>query len=297
MRKLLKSRKGFDWSFLIVIVTIICVVFLFIQLNKKIENFDKPIGEMQLDVINMVKQGDNLLFYLGQSGRLSACDTIYDFAEKGGFDSPPCGQTLPFLEQGAVPMSYTYSFWYKDGNKCYENINFYKEFKRMFDNKLRDHIVNYNFFRERQAHIPPGNYEFMITDDLIVGSAIKNIELKKAAVVAGELGAGRYVFKPSFAIDFKTGINDYFKIQPAVDSLITCEKPMQDCITDINIPGLKWSFDLLNPTTYLIKVEQESVNCRFTPEKPIIRFAIEKPVTTPEIAATPPVPAPPIPVP
>ena len=72
MRKLLKSKKGFDWSFLIVIVTIICIVFLFIQLNKKIENFDKPIGEMQLDVINMVKQGDNILFYLDQSSRFSS---------------------------------------------------------------------------------------------------------------------------------------------------------------------------------------------------------------------------------
>ena len=130
-------------------------------------------------------------------------------------------------------------------------------------NGLKEKIDNYNLFKDKYAAIPPDNYEFMITDDVIVGSAIKNIELKTAAMVAGELGAGRYVFKPSFAIDFKTGIDDYFKIQPAVDSLITCEKPMQDCIKDINTPGLKWSFDLLNPTTYLIKVEQENINCRF----------------------------------
>ena len=64
MRKLLKNKKGIDWSFLIVIVTIICVVVLFIQLNKKIEGFDKPIGVMQVDVLDMVKKGNNMLYYI-----------------------------------------------------------------------------------------------------------------------------------------------------------------------------------------------------------------------------------------
>jgi len=110
MRKLLKNKKGFDWSFLIALITVICIVALFIQLNKKIENFDKPIGKMQMDIVGMMQKGDNVLFYIGQSGRLSACDAVYDLAEKGGFDSPACGQTLPLLEAGVVPQAHVYSY-------------------------------------------------------------------------------------------------------------------------------------------------------------------------------------------
>ena len=292
MRKLLKSKKGFDWAFLIAGVTLICLVFLFFQLNKKMEHHDKPIGEMQMDMIDLMQKGNNVLFYLDQSARLSACDAIYSLADKGGFSSPPCGQTLPLLEQGPVPVSYTYSFWYKDKSKCYENADFYAGFKDVFNDKFKSRIDDYNIFKDKYSYVPPYNYEFMVTDDLIVGSAIKSIEMKKVSAVAGELGEARYVFKPSFAIDFKTGIDDYFSVQSVVDSLISCDKPMQECINDINTPGLKWSFEMMNPATYLFKVEQENIDCRFTEDKPVIRFAIEK-----TIALPPPIPAPLIPVP
>ncbi|MBD3303949.1 hypothetical protein GF343_02300 [Candidatus Woesearchaeota archaeon] len=289
--KLFKNKKGFDWAFLIVGVTILCLGFLYVQLDKKMTAFETPIGQMQMDLIGKVQQSENLLFYMDQSGRLAACDTVYELGKKGGFSgSSPCGTTLPMPAIGALG-SVELNYWVKGDKKCYENVNFYDEFKGLFKNFFYTRLNRYNFIKGN-FYFVQGNQEFMITDDKVVGSGLRNIELE--FVSAGKtIGIGRYSFKPSFALDFKTGLNDYFKLSSAVDSLVSCKETMQECINSLDTPGLKWNFQRFDPSLYVFAVEQD-INCRFKGPKPRIMFAVEKPVTVPGVL-TPPVPAPPVP--
>ena len=288
--RLLKNKKGFDWSFLIVGVTILCLVFLYFQLDKKMSAFDPPIGKMQMDLIDKIQQSENLLFYIDESSRLAACDTVYELGRKGGFYQSPCGETPPMPVPGLLtPVSFNY--WYKDGRKCYENVNFYKEFTKEFSTRLTSHMSKYNYITGESVFLLD-NHEFMITDNKVVGSAIKNINLEFVST-GGGIGIGKYSFKPSFAIDFKTGLGDYLKLATAVDELVSCESPMQECVDDLNTPGLKWDFQKIGLTTYTFSVEQD-IQCRFKGGKPKIMFAIERPLKVPEVI-TPTVAAPPIP--
>ncbi|MBW3001711.1 hypothetical protein KY338_00955 [Candidatus Woesearchaeota archaeon] len=290
--KLFKSKKGFDWAFLIVGVTILCLGFLYVQLDKKMDAFKTPIGHMQLDIISKNQQSKNLLFYADQSGRLAACDTIYELGKKGGFSgSSPCGSTAIMPAIGTLePVAFSY--WAKGKDKCYENVNFYKEFKNIFKDEFYLHLNRYNFVMGN-FYFVQDNHEFMITDKKIVGSAVKNIEMEFVSAPTSGIGLGKYSFKPSFAVDFKTGLDDYFRIASAVDSLVSCKEPMQECINSLDTPGLKWSFQKIGLTTYVFSVEQD-INCRFKGPKPKIMFAVEKPVSVPEVV-TPPVPAPIVP--
>jgi len=286
--RLLKSKKGFDWSFLIVGVLILCLVFLYIQLDKKMEGFDTPIGQMQMDLVDKTAQSENFLFYIDESSRIAACDTIYELGRKGGFsDASPCGQTIPLPVPGTLEIA-SFNYWAKEDDKCYENTNVYNEFKNLFKNSFYSHLNRYNFAKGH-AIFAQDNHEFMIKDNKIVGSAIKNAEMEFVST-GGGIGIGKYSFKPSFAIDFKTGIDDYFKLSSAVDSLVSCDSLMQDCINSLNTPGLTWTFQKSGLTTYVFAVEQE-INCRFQGPKPRILFAIERPLTVPEVI-TPPVPVP-----
>jgi hypothetical protein len=283
--KLFKNKKGFDWAFLIVGVTILCLGFLYVQLDKKMDGFKTPIGKMQQDLIDKIQQSENILFYMDQSGRLAACDTVYELGMKGGFSgSGPCGTTPPMPAIGTLePVEFSY--WIKDGQKCYENVNFYSEFKDIFKNSFYTHLNRYNF--KGNFYFMQGNQEFMITDDKVVGSGLRNIMLE--FVSAGKtIGIGKYSFKPSFALDFKTGLNDYFRLGSAVDSLVSCKETMQECINSLDTPGLKWNFQRMSHSLYVFAVEQD-INCRFKGPKPKIMFAVEKPVSVPEVV-TPPVP-------
>ena len=76
----------------------------------------------------------------------------------------------------------------------------------------------------------------------------------------------------------------------AVDELVDCSGLMQECVNNLNTPGLKWNFQKIGLTTYTFSVEQD-INCRFKGSKPKIMFAIERPLTVPEVI-TPPVPVP-----
>jgi len=290
--KLLKNKKGFDWAFLIVGVTIICLGFLYFQLDKKIGGLDPPIGQMQMDLIDKMQQSENLLFYVDQAGRLAACDAVYELGMNGGYSgSGPCGSTAPMPALGTLdPVAFSY--WVKGDDKCYENVNFYKEFKELFKSNFYLYLNRYDFVKGSMLFLQD-NHEFMITGNKVVGSAVKNIEMEFVSAPTSGIGMGRYSFKPSFALDFKTGIDDYFKITSVIDELVSCESPMQECVDDLNTPGLKWDFQKMGLAMYVFTVEQD-INCRFKGPKPKIRFAIEKPITIKE-AVTPPIPAPPVP--
>jgi hypothetical protein len=282
MRKLLKNKKGFDWAFLIVGVTVACLIFLFFQLNSKLETFDRDIGFMQMDVVGSSQKSENLLFYLDQSSRLAACDAVYALADKGGFANPPkSAQILPAPIPGFLTQSYTY--WVEGGTKKYENHNFYKDFETVFNDNFKKYLNSYNLDDAHVSMIPLDNYEFMVTDNLVSGAAIKNIELVMPASVSSYGLFARYVFKPSFAIDFKTGIKNYFTIEDQMQTLLDCDD-MSACVNNLNTPGLKWSFaQLPDLQTYIFTVEQENIDCSFKKDPPKIRFALEKPVKVPEI--------------
>ena|GEM_PF-5264381 len=270
MRRLLRNKKGFNWAFLMLGVVLICLVYLFFQLNSKLASLS-IIGPNQMQVISAKKQSSDALFYIDQTSRLSACNAIYDLGEKGGFASQIACNKPPFI--GVIDAPHTY--WNAKDEKCYENINFYNEFEKLFKQHFINYLRIYNAFPAANMDIDPFNYEFMITDDLIVGSAIKNVEIPFASLNIAALS--KYSFKPSFAIDFKTGVNDYFKTGEAVDKLLDCDKPMAQCVKDLNTPGLSWHFTQSSmPGIYLFEVTQNSINCRFAEAKPKIKFVLQK---------------------
>ena len=277
MKKLFKNKKGFDWAFLIAGVTVACLIFLFFQLNSKMEGFDRQIGSMQMDVIGSAQKSENLLFYLDQSSRLAACDAVYELADKGGFASPD-EKTAPLPGPGPTLITPAHTYWVKASTKKYEGHNFYKDFEVVFNDNLKKYLNSYNLNDAHVSMIPLDNYEFMVTDNIVSGSAIRDIEIVMPASVSSYGAFARYLFKPSFAVDFNTGIKNYFTIADQMTALLDCDD-ITAFVKNINTPGLKWSVTRLpDLKTYLFAVEQKNIECSFKKDAPKILFAVEKPL-------------------
>ncbi|MBL7054763.1 hypothetical protein ISS05_03315 [Candidatus Woesearchaeota archaeon] len=127
------------------------------------------IGQEALYLIKASNKAEQALFYIDQSAKYSVQQTIYDLAQKGGFESPKCGDY------------FGYSLWNTKTKKIDECSPDYKEnFKSAFSGNLDEYLPNHP-----EVYIPLNNYNLQLKNQLeIIGYAISDLEIP-----IGELGA------------------------------------------------------------------------------------------------------------
>ncbi len=266
--KIFKSKKGFDWGVLLaVLVVLVCLGFLFFQLNKRIGNFEYDIGDMQIGLMLTQHSADNMLFYLDQSAKYSAYASAYSLAYKGGFVSTAdaCGGDV----QG-------YAVWNtcKDpGNICFPGI--FDNFNKITNTELNNYFADYAAIPNAQPFIKD-NYIFTAHDNKLTGTAIKNIEMNVAPYKpkGAIYSAGRYSFKPSFSVDFSYDFSKYFELKDLAADIAKC-------VSSLPVPGQKEQCVLGKmPTAHfsgnyaLFDVEQPNYVAPYSKQPPKIRFGL-----------------------
>ena len=159
--KMLKNKKGSFFTLIIVVLLVVILTTAFFTLRKKQNPSDKFIGERQYGLIITYQEGEKALFYLDQSAKYSAYNTIYEIGQRGGREESDCGDYLG------------YSLWvdFDDKGKikeCYpEKKNLEENFKLIFNEKLDNYLMGYE-----GAIIPLNNYQVSLNNNLdVIGKA------------------------------------------------------------------------------------------------------------------------------
>lgn len=107
-----KNKKGIMYEFFLFIALIFLVTSAFIVLNKKYDKLPDEIGERQFMIFKAYQQAENSLFYLDQSAKYAAQQSIYDLGQKGYLLNPDCEEYLGYK---------IWNFDKDNGKICYPN--------------------------------------------------------------------------------------------------------------------------------------------------------------------------------
>lgn len=164
-----KRGIGLEWYLLIVAFFLGIAAYyvnFYFSPHKIIGNY---IGQYQFSILKANNEAEKALFYVDQSAKYALQQTVYDLADKGGYNEPACGYF-----QGA-------SIWAsieKDKNelkikKCQPSEqDVLDNFLSFFDEKLNLYLANYP-----EAFIP-GSYDYEVRDDLeVIGEAAENLAI------------------------------------------------------------------------------------------------------------------------
>lgn len=283
---LLRNRKGLDYSAFLVIVVFIAVVYLFIQLYAKLDVFTDNIGDQELALMSAYESGDGVSLFVDQSAKYSILSSVASLARNGGFvpGSAPCG-----IASSVAGMKY--SFWFKDGKKCYpSDVGVHDSFKYYMSKNLDSFLVQAAYF------IPEDNFEFTVADDRVIGVALRPVlvplyvsPVKRAlygevmAQVLREFGVpslGVYVVRPSFSIDTQARLGDYAMLKSQVDALLDCIKTgsLDSCVKSAGSDELKWSYQQISGTdSFVFDVRQAKAVNPFSKNPIYIGFAMDLP--------------------
>jgi hypothetical protein len=162
----MKSKKGaFPLTIMLVVMLAFILLYAWVMLASKYNAFDKKIGEKQYQLINTYQKAEKALFYIDQSAKYAAYQTIYDLGQKGGYERSDCG------------VYFGYNLWINlDDEKilkeCYpKKENLEKKFIEMFNNNLNGYSSTYTDLK-----ISINNYNFSLKNKLdIVGLAISDL--------------------------------------------------------------------------------------------------------------------------
>ncbi len=167
----MKSKKGAIvlWlSALGIIIALLGFFALFISAKPAISY----VGETEIELLKTYQQAEKALFYIDQSAKLAAYQSVYDFGQRGGFSSEPkCGNYSG------------YNLWSnatKGLEECWpEDIN--ESFKNRLGKNLDSYLGLYD-----ELYLPKENYNFDLHDNLeIIGIAKKDIKIS-SATAAGQ---------------------------------------------------------------------------------------------------------------
>ena len=175
---------------------------LFFRMDSKKAQFEKTIGEEQIVLLQKYQTAQKDLFYIDQSAKYSAYDSIIELANNGGYSilGSKCGKYLG------------YNIWQKDCYPNYEN-NFNAFFKTEYTNYLE------------KANIKSVDYNIRLKDAMI-GIAKQPLTYK--------FKNGNYSILPSFRIDIGYDIDIYKRFILESENLIKKCKD-QACIEE-NLP-------------------------------------------------------------
>lgn len=167
----MKNKKAFaiHWLVLIFAFFIMLGTFFYYYTMNEIPIRGSYIGDFQLSLIKNFQKAENILLYLDQSAKYALQQTVYDLADKGGYNEPSCSYF-----QGA-------SIWAsieKDKNelkikKCQpSDQDVLDNLLDLFNEKLNYYLANYP-----DAYIP-GVYDYEVRGNLeVIGEATENLAI------------------------------------------------------------------------------------------------------------------------
>ena len=301
--KFLKNKKGIDYAFLLAFVVFVCIIYLFVVLNGKLNEMHWKIGEHEVALLNAYQKGEEQLLYVDNSARISAWQAVDSLAEVGGMPDQDCGTVNRSI--GTTVVQYTY--WKSQNQDCLDKSNVYEEYSDVLNEKLNNYL--------KLRKMPQNNYEFTVLPEKVSGFAFRPLEIPVKAppekivyyflifkVYEDEfekvLAIGKYYVHPSFTAHVKTRLQDYGVIKAEVIKLLDCAKHniiIDTCIGDIEQGDLDWKIEKsLGTDIYYFDIAQ-SIENPYTGKNPVVRFALNIPRPVP--LPTPATSAPAIPLP
>jgi hypothetical protein len=241
VRKLLNSKKGLDYAAMLVLVTLIVVVYLYIQLSAKVDSAGgRNIGEYPVAMLNAYQAGEDALLFVDQAATYAAFAAIDAVAGRGGIAGTPCAT---ISDSGRILNA-----WVAAGTNidaCLAAVQPYDAFAEVLNGQLTLMLAKYP-----RAQLPLNNYEIFVQDRAVTGTAIvpavvelkppvetstfyvgeipvKEVKLAKAAI-------GEYAFWPSFTVNVETRLEIYEKLKGQVRALYKCaeSKAVEACMAD-----------------------------------------------------------------
>ena len=228
----MKSKKSFLFSISLVIVTLITLIAVMLAINglEAKNTAWKGIGGRAYGIIQAYGEEDILTFYLEQSAKYAAYNTVEVIAYEGGIHTS-CGN----LQDKQQYQEYT--FWNNRTQWTLCPPNIYEEFIDYFDFD-KTYIKAYS---KNVGHLPENNYKYLVQDGRITGIAVKpamiNIYTQKQEIeipakwdvfrlwsyiiTRDPFAVGTYAVKPSFSIDFDYNFSIYDKIADALKKVIS----------------------------------------------------------------------------
>lgn len=240
---MLKNKKGLDYAAMMVLVSLIVVVYMYIQLSAILEGFQVNIGESQIALLNAYQQGENTLLYVDQAAKFSAYRALDSVARTGGVATSDCGT----LEgQGSAIAA-----WTAKGKNCLGAVRPYDVFAAAFNKDMNAYLVQY-----KNALLPQDNYELLVQKDSVTGTAVSSAVVAvrpPPETIAATLGAftipfttqkliktsiGEYAFKPSFTVPVAAKLDVYDSLKRAVEALYVCAdtKSFDECVDTLKPP-------------------------------------------------------------
>ncbi len=290
--KLFKNKKGLDYMFLLVVAVLICLTALYLQLAKKLSDReclgDKActVGGKAIALLKAEQKAQEVLFYADYSGKYSAFKSVYELAERGGFG----------FRMQACGLHGRYAIWnYKDAPEklCIPNV--YDNLAKIMNDNLNSYVDTYFNYKDKLTNLPGNNYEFLIKEDGIAGIAIEDASIQiEIESPTGEIWyliqigkdvsgfTGRYYFKPSFRVDFRTGIRDYREIANVAKAIVgDCAgkgNNTDGCVKSkiVETASLSWQVKK-DGDTYLFDIAQKTVKPVTFSTNPVIQMGIYVP--------------------
>ncbi|MFW9876293.1 MAG: C40 family peptidase [Candidatus Thorarchaeota archaeon] len=166
-----KSGLATHWYILIIFFFIGLGTFFYYYTISSTKIPTRFLGEFQFNLIKNFQKAEKALFYIDQSVKYAAYQTIYDLGQKGGYEEPDCGDY------------YGYAYWInfdEENNikRCYPekgDIEKVKEsFKSIFNENFNTYLIKYP-----DVKIQKNNYDLSLKkEDIkleIIGKAITKL--------------------------------------------------------------------------------------------------------------------------
>ncbi len=167
----MKSKKGaIPFATTLVIFMVFILLYAWVHLYSKYNQFDKKIGERQYSLINTYQDAEKTLLFTDQSAKNALPQAIYDLAQNGGireieFTDSEQSETY---ECGKFNDAYVW-FQIKKQEQVYAPTDCFNDelaainFEYYFNNILNQFLINYpgNLLEDNYNYETMGNIEIL----------------------------------------------------------------------------------------------------------------------------------------
>jgi hypothetical protein len=242
--RMLRSKKGLEYVFVLVLVAFIVNLALFLQVSRIASSIPAAIGEHQVALLNAYQSGENFLLYVDQSAKMSSYWALDAVAKKGGVLGSACGVVK---EQNNDISAWSASG--KNIDECLKFVQPYDSFSAEFNKRMNAFLSQYT-----GVSIPQDNYELFVQKDSVTGTAIKQASLWiqpppgiSQATLLGigipftttalpKAPIGQYSFKPSFTVPVSSGLDAYAGLKKDVEVFYSCTNAysVDECLKPVS---------------------------------------------------------------
>tara|TARA_Y100000031_G_scaffold1868_2_gene2327 strand:+ start:8362 stop:10086 length:1725 start_codon:yes stop_codon:yes gene_type:complete len=217
---MLKNKKSKIFTVVLVVGFIMAAtLLLFVINNKSLKSKDFILGSKQGQILKTYQISQKTLFYIDQSAKYSAHQTIYDLAQNGG-----CNNDDKYLG---------YNIWRFD-----EKAQCVPDTAPAKNNFLKIFSVNLDKFLSKypSIKIPLKNYNLDFKDNNLLGIAINPLKILIGKKGDKAIQIGNYSIKPSFKVDLQDyDFSDYDKLRKKAEELVRIcedENQLEKCVNE-----------------------------------------------------------------